>query len=228
MDTQSSENKRRDEMIKKAVMILILLVFTLFIFSDTVSDSKRGLPLPGDIPNADTNKFDGIKYGELCENEPKLIEIQIIDMQFRSGTKHYRLFHAKGTDKKPKEIQTFNGEGKAIKKYGRFFNAIQNYVSVGMNRGQKIKWSCRYPFTIFYGGRSILTTDKLGWAQPGQIVSSLQGKRKGENWYQTPDAWIVNNALKGAYKYFVSVYIPEAEIILMDDPETIVPPPGKN
>lgn len=102
---------------------------------------------------------------------------------------------------------------------------LLNYVSTGMDRGQQINWTCRFPFTIFYGGRSILTTDPLGWARPGRIISYLQGVKRGENWYQTPDAWIINNALNGAYKYIVSVYIPEADIVYVDDPETIVRPP---
>ncbi|MCK4890637.1 MAG: hypothetical protein KAS97_11950, partial [Candidatus Aminicenantes bacterium] len=72
-----------------------------------------------------------------------------------------------------------------------------------------------------------LTTDEFGWARTGQIISYLQAKKNGENWYQTPDAWIVNNALSGSYKYFVSVYIPESDTVYVDDPETIVPPPGR-
>ena len=70
-----------------------------------------------------------------------------------------------------------------------------------------------------------MTTDKLGWARPRQIIPYLKGKKKQEKWYQTEDAWISNNTLQGSYKYSVSVYIPWVDIVIVDDPETIVPPP---
>ncbi len=207
-------------MIKKIVMILVFLVFILASFLETA-------------------EYNDVKHSEACENEEKIIEIQTISVEEvldsksikgeKKSKKHYYLFHTKGVTKDeevaikgPKKMKKFKDKAELFAKSVSFYNDHPNYVSTVIDRGQKINWICRFPFTIFYGGRSILTTDKLGWAQPGKIISYLQGRKIKENWYQTPDAWIINNALDGAYKYFVSVYIPEADIVYVDDPETIV------
>jgi hypothetical protein len=180
---------------------------------------------------------DGITYGD--ENELQIIEIQIICRQHSDSDyfgadnkaksnkknskidKHYYIYYTETDENVPKPMIFMNPKDKPTKAY----KATSNCVSIGMNRGQPIKWRCIYPFTIYYGGTSIITTDKLGWPRPRQIIPYLKGRKIEKNWYETPDVWIVNNALKNAYKYFVSVYIPEEDIICVDDPEIIVPRP---
>ncbi|MEN8154426.1 MAG: hypothetical protein ABFR75_10430 [Acidobacteriota bacterium] len=220
-------------MVKKIILILVFLFFILFMFSETSADQEK-------VEKKKHFKQDCVKYGKTCKKEPKVIEIQTISVEESMDGKstigkRYYLFHTKGVAKgkkgaieKPKKMKKFKNKSELFAKSGNFYKEHPNLVSTVMDRGEKIYWKCEYPFTIFYGGRSILTTDKQGWARPGKIISYLQGVKRGENWYQTPDAWIVNNALSGAYKYFVSVYIPEAGIILVDDPETIVPRPKRN
>lgn len=168
--------------------------------------------------------------------DKKLKEVKSIEESFEKLTKHLSKEEVKSITKSIAKLKKHLSKEKvkSITKSIVKFNAksaeryksISNYVSIEMIRGQKINWTCRFPFTIYYGGRSILTTDEFGWAQPGKIISYLQGKKvEGEIWYQTPDAWIINNALNGTYKYFVSVYVPESDTVYIDDPETIVRPP---
>lgn len=102
----------------------------------------------------------------------------------------------------------------------------RNYVSTPVARGQKVTWYCYRPFTIYFGGTSIITTDREGWPRPRQIIPYLKAFYKPEGqWYETPPVYIVNNALSGCFKYNVSVYIKEFDIICVDDPENVVPPP---
>ena len=234
---------RRERMIKKIIMILVLSVFALSSFSETAVESEKGLPPPesGKVKKIKQVKYDGIKYSKKKEKEAEIIEIQILSIEDvldnkstegkKKIKKHYYLFHTKGTKDRTEKIKMFKRREKLIAepskpyKVSKPYKAHKNYVSIIMERGQKIKWICPFPFTIFYGGRSILTTDEYGLARTGQIISYLQAKKNGENWYQTPDAWIINNALNGTYKYFVSVYVPESDTVYVDDPETIVRPP---
>jgi hypothetical protein len=175
-------------------------------------------------------KVKNVDYGLGTENE-QVIEIQII------RRKHYKDDYLKG-DPVPKQDFHYyiyygeaarNGKPRKLieldKKHKGEYNVTKNCVSTNVSRGQKIKWVCIYPFTIYYGGTSILTTDSHGWPRPRQILPYLKAEKKAENHFETQEAYIVNNALCGYYKYFVSVYIPEEEIICVDDPQNHVPPP---
>jgi hypothetical protein len=138
---------------------------------------------------------------------------------------HYYIYYSESKSNVP-EPEMIIMHDKGAGDYPMSTSCVSRYVE----RGQKIKWLCHYPFTIYYGGTSIITTDRLGWPRPRQILPYLKAEmaeKKGMKFYETQDVYIVNNALAGNYKYFVAVYIPEGNIICVDDPETIVPPPPR-
>jgi hypothetical protein len=206
--------------------------------------------------NSHTNKkmiVDGFQRVEFEDKamKPRIIEIKIIrrghdkpsylDGEFvPPDGYHYYIFYANaeetGEPDKLKELdQNLNKEF--------YFNGDNNCVNSRVYPGQQVKWICLYPFTIYYGGTSIITTDEHGFPRPRQIIPYLKaasekfkykdGEEYGQDYYYaTPDAYIVYNVLSGTYKYFVSVYIPKnsigkggGDIILVDDPQDHVPPP---
>jgi hypothetical protein len=165
---------------------------------------------------------------------------------------HFYLYYEPGNeDGGPKEIlkspptnreNWTSTDGVQQKKLDVVLESGNNYVSREVNRRQRLVWICRYPFTIYFGGTSIITTDPNGWPRPRKIIPYLKGekwdfknKEPREDWYTTEPVFVVNNALSGTYKYFVSVYIPravdeegniiEGDIICVDDPEDVIPPP---
>lgn len=227
-------------MIKRSGMIFVLLVFVLSLFSGNAiaSEGMSSSKTPEKEKSTTPVEYDGIFYRDACDNVPKVIEIKIISridkLNIGPGgklNKHFNIYYSealkeKGILKAPAKMHKFKDKIKLSKKPHTPFNAHPNYISINMKRGQKIKWICQFPFTVYYGKNSILTTDMLGWQLPGQIITCLKGKKNKNLWYETPNAWIVNNALTGSHKYYISVYIPDEEIIIIDDPETIVPPPG--
>lgn len=192
--------------------------------------------------------FDGYKdvnYGKEADR-PKIIEIQIIrrkhlkeDYLHGAGVPrdgyHYYIFYAQGpSNEKPGNINELGKNFSSGK-----FPGTRNCTNTSVFPGQKIKWICLFPFTVYFGGNSIITTDKFGWPRPYQILPYLKASTRDSNgaplvlddnripYYATQDAYIVNNALSGDYKYNVSVYIPEADVICVDDPQNSVPrPPG--
>jgi len=199
-------------------------------------------------PNQEVNVFEKVDYG--LPKESKIIEIKIVRRLHLANDYlgnepvphdkyHYYIFYANGeSSEKPGKLNELGD-------YGNKFPAryqADNCTNTGVWPGQRIKWICLYPFTIYYGGTSIITTDEHGWPRPYQIIPYLKASTKDKDgkvyllddgktsYYATQDAWIVNNVLKGDYKYNVSVYIPKnkkggGDIICVDDPLNSFPPP---
>ena len=107
----------------------------------------------------------------------------------------------------------------------------RDIVSKSVKRNQQIIYWCKYPFTIYFGGTSIIT-DKPG-AHVHQIQAFLKSEKRADNTHVIENAWIYENALAGRYKYFVAVAVPPEAYggtdwkVIVDDPEDVVRDPDK-
>jgi len=146
-----------------------------------------------------------------------------IDPQGYPKKFHYYIYYTEGKeDEKNWDFDVIDEGDK--KKLNNLLKQGNNFVSTPVARRQKIQWRCKYPFTIYFGGTSVMTTDDKGWPRPRQIIPYIKAFEKNGH-FETENVYIVNNALSGAYKYFVAVYITHEEIICVDDPENVIPPP---
>lgn len=107
----------------------------------------------------------------------------------------------------------------------------RNIVSKSVKRNQQIVYWCEFPFTIHFGGHSIITDSPVASASSAKIWLQSEPKKNGV--HMIDNAWIRQNALSGKYKYSVAVAVPpdaykgEHWKVIVDDPEDVVRDPDK-
>lgn len=110
-------------------------------------------------------------------------------------------------------------------------NGIFRYggrVSIPVARNQTVRWTCNYPFALYFGADSCFVKDSKGvpglW---GETVRGIQSEKNDSG--EKPVFWqeltVSENALSRIYKYTIAVY--RDGRIWIDDPEHIIEPPGR-